>query len=539
MTSGAEKPALGGRMAWTALTLVALSQAVSMVDRQILAILAPRIKADLAIGDAELGLLYGTVFAIFYALFSLPLGRLADGWIRTRLLSISIILWSAMTGLAGFAQNFAMLAVTRLGVGVGEASVQPAGMSLLADVFPREKRGMTSAMMAAAVALGLGGAMWLGGTVADGWDAAYAGGGAPLGLRGWQAAFLVASIPGILLGIALLFLPEPQRGAADGIVAPPDPHVFRESGSVFLQIMPGLAWVHLARVKAPARVWATNILGLAAIVIAMVALARWTDTLRPATATPLHLGPLEIGTNTLQWSVTGFGLYVLLCWAQALRLRDKPTYTLLMQTPALGAIIVVAVCQSVINYGLMGWTAFYLVQHFRLSLAEVGFQFGLLSATIGILGPLIAGPLSDWAKARHPSGRLFVLLGSMTLSPILAIFVYTAEDVTSFYIRFVALSIILTMWLPPVYATLLDLVLPRMRGTVMSFYMLAMTIGGLGIGPYAVGLMSDISGDLGQSILNIFWMSPIIVLATLYALRRLPGDEASVVDRARLAGERI
>ena len=83
--------------AWYALILVALTNAMSLLDRQILAILAPAIKKDLAIGDAEMGLLYGTVFALFYALFSLPLGRLADGWLRTRLLAICIAFWSVST----------------------------------------------------------------------------------------------------------------------------------------------------------------------------------------------------------------------------------------------------------------------------------------------------------------------------------------------------------------------------------------------------------------------------------------------------------
>src|SRR5207244_4944778 len=112
-----------------ALALVALTNAISLLDRNILAILAPRIKHDLMVGDAEMGLLYGTVFALFYALFSLPLGRLADGWIRTRLLAITLSFWSIATGLAGCAQSFALLAASRLGVGIGEGSAGPAGTS--------------------------------------------------------------------------------------------------------------------------------------------------------------------------------------------------------------------------------------------------------------------------------------------------------------------------------------------------------------------------------------------------------------------------
>jgi len=537
--AAAAPPKLGGRLAWIALILVALTQAVSMVDRQVMAILAPRIKDALQIGDAELGMLYGTVFAVFYALFSLPLGRVADGWVRTRMLAIAIAAWSVMTGLAGFAQSFAFLAVTRLGVGVGEASVLPAGMSLLTDMFPRSRRGMVSAVIAAAVALGLGGAMWLGGTVADGWDAHYRGAAAPLGLAGWQAAFLVAAVPGLLLSVALIFLPEPVRGAADGIAPPPDPHVFRAAGSVMMQILPGLAWIWLARMRAPLRSWIVNIAGLVAIVLVAVALTRFTNGLRPANKVALQIGSFALGGNALQWSISGFGTYVLLCWAQALRLRDPVAHALFFRTPALNAVVGVAVLQMIVNYGLMGWTATYLVRRFDQSLASVGFTFGLLSAAIGILGPLIAGPVSDYMRTRHPSGRLFVLLGSMILTPFAAMLTYHADSLTGFYLLFILLSIILTMWMPPVYASVMDLVLPRMRGTVMSYYTLVTTILGLGAGPYLVGLISDVTGDLGGAILSIFWVSPAIVLLTLYAIRRLPADEASLLDRARREGERV
>ena len=132
---------LGGTAAKYGMLLIFLIQAISLVDRQVLAILLPQIKADLNISDADAGLLYGTVFALFYAVFSLPLGRLADGWARTKLLGICTIAWSAMTGLAGFANGFGLLMVSRLGVGIGESAAQPAGMSLATDLFPKKYRG--------------------------------------------------------------------------------------------------------------------------------------------------------------------------------------------------------------------------------------------------------------------------------------------------------------------------------------------------------------------------------------------------------------
>jgi len=536
-TRAASEAKLGGRAAWIALILVALTQAMSMVDRQILAILVPRIKADLHVADAEMGLLYGSVFALFYAIFSLPLGRLADGWVRTRLLSVSIIAWSVATGLAGFASSFGMLALSRLGVGVGEASVQPAGMSLLADSFPKQKRGMVMSWMAAAVALGLGGALVLGGLTAGAWDEAWPQGGAPLGLKGWQAAFLVAAIPGLVLGLLLARLPEPKRGAADGHAPHRDLAPFKAAWRTLYAILPLGCWVNLARRGAGWASWAINLAGLAAIVAAGLALTAWNEALRP-NAPPLHLAGFTVTGAALQWLIIGFGCYVLLNWLQSLRLTDRPAFVLIAKSPAMLLVLAIGALQSVINYGVMGFTPTFLIQHFHQSQASVALIFGTLSAAIGILGPLIAGPLSDWAHRMRPGGRLYVTLASLTVSPFLGFVTYRAADIVGFYLWFVTYSIALTMWLPPIYATYLDLVLPRMRGTVISVYILSMTIIGLGTGPYAVGLMSDVNGgDLGSAILSLYWIGPLIVLLIVAAIRRLPKDEALLVGRASQAGE--
>ena len=456
---------LGGRAAWYALVLIVLVQAMSLLDRQVLAILVPRIRADLGVGAAEMGLLYGTVFALFYAIFSLPLGRLADGWVRTKLLSISLLGWSAMTALAGFANGFGLLALSRLGVGIGEASSQPAGMSLLADSFPKEKRGMISAAMAIAVALGLGAALLVGATVADGWDAAWPGGaGAPLGLKGWQAAFIAAALPGLPLAWLLWRLPEPVRGAADGIAPPHDPHPFRASANTLVAILPLGVWVNFARMRASRRLWLANLAGLALIVATVLLLTTWTDRLRAVNPVALRLGGLALTGNALQWIVSGFGAYVLLNWLQSLKLSDRPTYAAIAHSPAMILLIAVSSLQTIINYGVMLWTPSYLSQHFGLSSTKVALEFGILITVLGIIGPLIAGPFSDWINKRVPGGRLYVTLASLVISPPIAVWTYQAVDLGSFYLRFVAFSLTLTMWLPAVYAGMVDLVLPRMRG---------------------------------------------------------------------------
>ena len=509
-----------------------------MVDRQILAILLPRIKADLHVGDAEMGLLYGSVFALFYALFSLPLGRLADGWKRGRIISLSILGWSTMTALGGMATSFATLAVSRLGVGIGEASVQPAGFSLLSDHFPSKRRGTVTAVISAAIALGLGGALWIGGATADWWDAAYKIPPAPFGLKGWQAAFIVAALPGLALSALIWRMPEPARGAADGIAQTPDPAPFRASWDTLASILPGLNWITLARLRAGFGTWAANLGGLFGITAAMHALTLWTNSLRMHAPPPLHLGGIALSGNALQWIVTGFGLYVTLNWLQVLRLRDRPAFAIIAQTPSLLLLFAIAALQSVVNYAIMGWSPAFLIKTYHLSASQVGAVFGPLAAGIGIIGPMIAGPVSDWLNARFRGGRIYVTLAALTISPFIGWFVYHAATPAQFYLMFSFYSLALTMWLPPIYAGFMDLALPRMRASVMSFYILTMTIFGLGLGPYTVGLVSDVNGgDLGAAILSVYWIGPVLVALIIALIWRLPKDEATVLARARAAGE--
>src|SRR6476469_8245452 len=177
-------PAKVSRAGWYALALVSSAQGLSLLDRQILSILAPAIRADLSLSDSELGLLYGTLFSLFYALFSLPLGRLVDGWIRTRLLGICILAWSVFAALSAFAGGFGLLAFSRLGVGIGEAAAQTSANSIIFDTIPRALRGTAMAAMGITTSLGLGLSMALGGVVAQWWEKTFPA--HPGGFSGWQ-----------------------------------------------------------------------------------------------------------------------------------------------------------------------------------------------------------------------------------------------------------------------------------------------------------------------------------------------------------------
>jgi len=320
----------------------------------------------------------------------------------------------------------------------------------------------------------------------------------------------------------------------------PDPAPFRASWETFASLVPGLNWLTLARLRAKRATWVINLCGLGIIIGSMHALTVWTNSLRKHPPAPIQLGSFALSGNALQWIVTGFGLYVMLNWLQVLRLRDKPCFAIIAQTPSLILLFTIAALQSIVNYSIMGWSPAFLIKTYHLTATQVGAVFGPLAAGIGVVGPMIAGPLSDWLNARFRSGRMYITLGALTLSPFIGWFVYHANTPGEFYAAFTIYSLSLTMWLPPLYAAFMDLALPRMRGSVVSFYILTMTIFGLGLGPYTVGLISDLNGgNLGAAILSIYWVGPFIVALVLALIWVLPKDEATVISRAQAAGEPI
>src|SRR3954447_7240837 len=130
-----EDPYPSHRYAWYVVGVLTLAYVFSFIDRQILNLLVGPIERDLGIGDTAMSLLMGFSFAVFYTLFGIPLGRLADTRSRRGLIAVGIAAWSLMTAGCGMARKFWQLALMRMGVGVGEASLSPAAYSLIADYF--------------------------------------------------------------------------------------------------------------------------------------------------------------------------------------------------------------------------------------------------------------------------------------------------------------------------------------------------------------------------------------------------------------------
>jgi predicted MFS family arabinose efflux permease len=173
--------------------------AFNFIDRQILVILQEPIKADLDLSDTQLGLLTGFAFALLYVTLGLPIARYADKNNRKKVVSISLVVWSAMTALSGMAQNFMHLLMARVGVGIGEAGGSPPAHSIISDYYEPEKRATALSIYSTGVYIGICLGFLIGGIIAQNY--------------GWRMALYALGIPGILYAVLVWFtIKEPIKG---------------------------------------------------------------------------------------------------------------------------------------------------------------------------------------------------------------------------------------------------------------------------------------------------------------------------------------
>lgn len=192
-------------IAWYTVILLTIAYVFSFIDRYILGLLVEPIKLDMQLSDTQIGLLLGPAFAIFYATMGLPLGWLADRARRTFIVAAGITIWSLATAACGLAKNFAHLFAARIAVGVGEATLSPCALSMIADSFPEKRRGKPVAFYSAALSLGAGIASLAGASVLA-WSSTVEQISLPIlgDVKPWQLAFIVVGLPGLLIAVSTL-----------------------------------------------------------------------------------------------------------------------------------------------------------------------------------------------------------------------------------------------------------------------------------------------------------------------------------------------
>lgn len=204
---------------------------MNFFDRQVAGALAEPVRLEFGMSDVQIGFV-NTVFTLIYAAVGLPLGRLTDRWLRTRLVAMGVAFWSLLTAASGLATSYYGYIAARVGVGIGEASCAPASQSLIGDLYPAERRARAMAIFMLGLPLGLFSAYLLSGYIGERW--------------GWRAAFFVACVPGLLLAGLALLVKEPPRGRVDKAVAETvAAEDFRSAYRLVMRI-PTLWWIVLS-----------------------------------------------------------------------------------------------------------------------------------------------------------------------------------------------------------------------------------------------------------------------------------------------------
>ena len=192
--------------------LLLAAYVMSYVDRSVFGVLLQPIKNDFHFTDTQMGLLGGLAFAFFYSLLGIPLGWLGDRFNRRNIVALGVAVWSVATALTGMARGFVGLFSARLLTGAGEATLSPCAMSMISDMFPKQKRGRAIAVYSMAISIGVGlGSIilgWLITTTAK-MDFSHL---TTYGIdRPWRLVFVLVSIPGLIIALMFLLMKEPAR----------------------------------------------------------------------------------------------------------------------------------------------------------------------------------------------------------------------------------------------------------------------------------------------------------------------------------------
>jgi MFS family permease len=420
-----------GAYKWYVAAVLCLAHTIAIVDRFVMVLVTEPVRAAMQLSDTQLGLLQGTGFAILYCGFAVPLGAVADATNRRNLIMIGLALWSAATTAAAFATSFETLFLTRILVGMGEACLVPAGMSLLTVYFAPANLARGTAIFGLGANFGYALAFLGGGVLLA---ALQASGGLALpgigGLAPWQGVFLFAGMTAIPVLVLLVWLREPPRGHA-----------------------------------------------------------------------------------------TGGGLS-----AQLASLRDGIAY-LWANLRAYAPFLAGASLTAMSGYAVTSWSASLFVRLEGMSAADAGKLIGLIGMIAGPLGTISGGIVLDRLRARGVIGAPLAMMGWYIVLAAAAIAaVYAAPTLALAATAFALFMFLSTFVLPAVYVGMQMLTPDRFRGVAASFNMMLYTLCGLGLGPTAVGAISDRlprgESTIGVALLIVeLAMAAAIVPLALFARR--------------------
>ncbi len=411
-----------------ALVILTIVYTFNFIDRQLLSILQEAIKVELSLSDSQLGLLTGFAFAMFYVTAGIPIARLADRSNRRNIVAASVGLWSFMTAISGFVQNYTQLLLARIGVGIGEAGGSPPSHSIVSDIFPPKQRASALAFYSTGVNMGI-----MFGFLAGGWLNEF---------FGWRVAFLVVGVPGILLaGIVAATVKEPIRGLLENKKVSDEQVPFREVVSVL-------------------------------------------------------------------WQRKTFRHMALACGLNAFA-----------------------------GYGTVNWVASFFIRSHEMTTGELGTWLALSTGLAGAIGIFVGGVLGDKLGEKDKRWYLWVPgLSTLLVVPFLLTFLLIGNQYVALVCVFVP-GFLQNIYLGNSIATTHNLVGLRWRSTASAILFLILNIIGLGMGPFAVGFVSDmLTPSLGAESLRyamVMLLPTVMVWSSIHfylASRTLDEDLARAPD---------
>lgn len=296
---------IGPARAWYAVGLLVLLYCISFTDRLILALIAAPISQALHASDTQIGLLFGAGFGVLYAIIGLPIAQLIDRSHRVRIIAVGALLWGACTVASGFAANFHELVIYRSGVAIGEAVLSPAAISIIADMYARDKRILPTTVYTSVGTFMGAGAFVVGGFALD--IAQLLSAHFPMDI--WRLALVIVGLPAALLApVLLLTVREPAR-IADA------------RGGEFATARE--AWTYVVSER---RLYGCLFVGMAAYCVAVFSFQAWTPTLviRGYGTAPQTVGYLFGTIGTIAGVAGAFLVPAIIALSQRAGRKDMP-----------------------------------------------------------------------------------------------------------------------------------------------------------------------------------------------------------------------
>jgi len=423
------------RYRWLVLAVLTAVHSTHHIDRNVLSVVVEPIRQEFGLSDSQMGMLGSLGYALAFAVAAIPMGYLVDRVNRRNMLVGILALWSVMTAVCASANSYIHLLLARMGVGIAESGGAPTAMSMVSDYFPPKQRSTAIGIWYLSSAIGTGIIFLVGGILAQSF--------------GWRTVFLVAGIPGLVMGLILfLVVREPRRGGSE-IVAP------------------------------------------------------YTPESSPAASTL----PQE----------------------KAAKLDEAFSYV--MRRPAILSMMAGIVLAAAMSSAFALWSVSFLVRVHHMPLALAGVSIAVAFSVFGIVIPLIAGLMGDRlsnSKQGHRPERL-ALLSATTMTGVVICGVAAAMSGSAT----IAVTL-MCLWCGlmlahngPANALVLSMLRPRMRGVVVATLQTVATVVGTGLGPFLVGVLSDVYGgpnSLRWAIMTGMSLNVVAVLCFLNAARTARQD---------------